>query len=167
VRRITYGHNLFSRPDPSTYYNELHRFWCFVSRVHIAHDNSTCPSEQSHCLSHCRKENCLGFLPLPGYPLHQQLHVIITIITIITAVTIRHSCASFRMSRTNSSCTSSLADAMLAINKTRWLESASELYRPSDRPLTAKLVPTFADRGCHVVSVADSLWQYSRFFLGI
>jgi hypothetical protein len=29
----------------------------------------------------------------------------------------------------------------------------SELYRPSDRHLSAMLVPTFADRGCHVVSV--------------
>jgi hypothetical protein len=37
--------------------------------------------------------------------------------------------------------------------KTQWSESASELYRPSDRCLSAKLVPTFADRGCHVVSV--------------
>jgi hypothetical protein len=34
-------------------------------------------------------------------------------------------------------------------------ESASELYRPSYRRLSAKLVPTFADRGCHVVSVTD------------
>jgi hypothetical protein len=38
---------------------------------------------------------------------------------------------------------------------TRWPESASELYRPSDRSLSAKLLPTFADRGCHVVSVTD------------
>jgi hypothetical protein len=30
------------------------------------------------------------------------------------------------------------------------------LYRPSDRRLSAKLVPTFADRGCRVVSAADS-----------
>jgi hypothetical protein len=33
--------------------------------------------------------------------------------------------------------------------------SASELYRPSDRRLPAKLVPTFADRGCRVVSLKD------------
>jgi CBS-domain-containing membrane protein len=39
--------------------------------------------------------------------------------------------------------------------ETPWPESASELYRPSDRRLSAKLVPTFADRGCHVVSVMD------------
>jgi hypothetical protein len=29
---------------------------------------------------------------------------------------------------------------------TPWLQSASELYRPSDHRLSAKLVPTFADR---------------------
>jgi hypothetical protein len=40
-------------------------------------------------------------------------------------------------------------------NKTPWLEFASELYRPSDHRFLAKLVPTFADRGCHVVSVTD------------
>jgi hypothetical protein len=33
------------------------------------------------------------------------------------------------------------------INKqTPWPESVSELYRPSDSRLTAKLVPTFVDR---------------------
>jgi hypothetical protein len=31
--------------------------------------------------------------------------------------------------------------------QTPWPESASELYRPSERHLSAKLVPTFADRG--------------------
>jgi hypothetical protein len=40
--------------------------------------------------------------------------------------------------------------------KIPWPESVSELYRPSDRRLSAKLVPTFADdRGCYVVSVTD------------
>jgi hypothetical protein len=34
-------------------------------------------------------------------------------------------------------------------------ESASELYRPSDRRFSAKWLPTFADKGCHVVSVMD------------
>jgi CBS-domain-containing membrane protein len=34
-------------------------------------------------------------------------------------------------------------------------ESASELYILSDCHLLAKLMPTFSDRGCHVVSVAD------------
>jgi hypothetical protein len=39
--------------------------------------------------------------------------------------------------------------------KTPWSESESELYRPSDRRLSAKRLPTYADRGCHVVSVTD------------
>jgi hypothetical protein len=38
---------------------------------------------------------------------------------------------------------------------TPWLESASELYRPSVRRLSVMLVPTFAERGCHVVNVTD------------
>jgi hypothetical protein len=44
-------------------------------------------------------------------------------------------------------------------SKTPWPESTSKLYRLSDRRLSAKLVPTFADRGCQVVSVTD---PYSR-----
>jgi hypothetical protein len=36
-----------------------------------------------------------------------------------------------------------------------WSESASELYRPSDRRFSAKWLPAFADKGCHVVSVTD------------
>jgi hypothetical protein len=40
-------------------------------------------------------------------------------------------------------------------NKTPWPQSASELHRPSDRHLSTKLVPTFADRGCRVISVTD------------
>jgi hypothetical protein len=39
--------------------------------------------------------------------------------------------------------------------KFRGLWSASELYRPSDRRMSAKLVPTFAGRGCRVVSATD------------
>jgi hypothetical protein len=34
--------------------------------------------------------------------------------------------------------------------------SARDLYQPSDRRLSANLVPTLADRGCYVVSVTDS-----------
>jgi hypothetical protein len=41
------------------------------------------------------------------------------------------------------------------ITKTPWPESANELYRPSDSSLSAKLVPTFAHRGCRVVSVTN------------
>jgi hypothetical protein len=40
------------------------------------------------------------------------------------------------------------------IHTTPWPLSASELYRPSDSRLSAKLVPPFVDR-CHVVSATD------------
>jgi hypothetical protein len=36
-----------------------------------------------------------------------------------------------------------------------WPESASEQYRPSDRCLSAKLMPTFSDRESYVVSMTD------------
>jgi hypothetical protein len=39
--------------------------------------------------------------------------------------------------------------------KKQWPRSESEVYRPSDRSLSAKSVPTFADRGCHMVNVTD------------
>jgi hypothetical protein len=39
--------------------------------------------------------------------------------------------------------------------KTPWPESASELYWPSDRRMSAKWLPTFADKECHVVSLTD------------
>jgi hypothetical protein len=47
--------------------------------------------------------------------------------------------------------------------QTPWPESANELYRPSDRRLSAKSVPTFADRGCCVVSTTDPTTVFSVF----
>jgi hypothetical protein len=44
-------------------------------------------------------------------------------------------------------------------NQTPWPESVSELYQPSDRRLSAKLVPTFADRGSHVVSMTADVFH--------
>jgi hypothetical protein len=41
----------------------------------------------------------------------------------------------------------------MRITKNPWLESANELYRPSDRSLSVKLVSTFVDKRCRVVSV--------------
>jgi hypothetical protein len=41
------------------------------------------------------------------------------------------------------------------LNQTPWPEPVSEVYRPSHRRLSAKLVPTFAYRGCHVVYVTN------------
>jgi hypothetical protein len=48
-------------------------------------------------------------------------------------------------------------------NQSPWPESGSELYRPSDSRLSAKLVQTFADRGCHVVSVTYPYAVFSVF----
>jgi hypothetical protein len=41
------------------------------------------------------------------------------------------------------------------VKNTQWPQAASKLYRPSDSRLSAKLVSTFADIGCHVVSMTD------------
>jgi hypothetical protein len=50
---------------------------------------------------------------------------------------------------------SSVQTVKLTYKQTPWLKSSSELYRLSDRRLSAKLVPTLADRGCRVVSAAN------------
>jgi hypothetical protein len=47
--------------------------------------------------------------------------------------------------------------------QTPWSESASEQYRPSDRRLSAKLVPTFADRGVPRGQRDGSLQPYLGF----
>jgi hypothetical protein len=48
-------------------------------------------------------------------------------------------------------------NASIAVTKlkTPFREPVSELYRPSDCRLSAKLVSTFLGRGCHVVSMTD------------
>jgi hypothetical protein len=43
--------------------------------------------------------------------------------------------------------------------QTPWPETASELYRPGDRRMSAELVPNFAYKGCHVVRVTDPYWR--------
>jgi hypothetical protein len=52
-------------------------------------------------------------------------------------------------------CTSSRIAGNKTKKQTPWPQSASQLYQPSDRRLSAKLVPTFVDRECHVVSLTD------------
>jgi hypothetical protein len=47
------------------------------------------------------------------------------------------------------------AEKFFKQKKNQWYESASKAYRPSDRRLSGNWLPTFADRGCHVVSVTD------------
>jgi hypothetical protein len=53
------------------------------------------------------------------------------------------------------SCASKTPTLFMNTKQTPWLESASELYRPSDCHLSAKLVPTCEDSVCYVVSVTD------------
>jgi hypothetical protein len=54
--------------------------------------------------------------------------------------------------------------------KTAWPESASELYRLSDCRFSGKSVPTFADSGCHAISMTDlyvgmlGFLDWSRYF---
>jgi hypothetical protein len=55
----------------------------------------------------------------------------------------------------------SLAIVWLEGIVTTWFLSASILYRPCDRRLSAKLMPTYADRGCHVVSTNDMEKKYN------
>jgi hypothetical protein len=49
-------------------------------------------------------------------------------------------------------------------NWTTWPECASELYRPSDRHLSAKLMPTFVAEGCRYFffQVAPKLYSRGR-----
>jgi hypothetical protein len=47
--------------------------------------------------------------------------------------------------------------------KAPWLQSTSEAFRPSDRRLSIKLVPTFTDRECRVISATESHSQIIGF----
>jgi hypothetical protein len=49
-----------------------------------------------------------------------------------------------------------LGQQFIAKNSVAFSPQANYTDRPSDRRLSAKLVPTFADRGCCVVSITDS-----------
>jgi hypothetical protein len=51
--------------------------------------------------------------------------------------------------------------------KTPWSQSASKLYRPSDRLLSAKWLPTFADSGCRRNVKRHKLMQISSHFLEV
>jgi hypothetical protein len=53
---------------------------------------------------------------------------------------------------------------IIATEKNSWPESASELYCLSDRCLSAKLVPTFADKGCQ--RVTDPYGRILNFLTG-
>jgi hypothetical protein len=69
-------------------------------------------------------------------------------------LTTYHTCCCCAMIHSNSQ--NSSWNIRRTKNWTPWPQSASELYRPSERRLSAKLVPTFVDRGCCVVSATNS-----------
>jgi hypothetical protein len=56
-----------------------------------------------------------------------------------------------------------LCNVCTGMDETPWPESTSAVHRPSDRRLSAKLVPTFADRGCQLVSVTFPYGRILRF----
>jgi hypothetical protein len=91
------------------------------------------------------------FLQIKHNECKKKMFVITLEQTFVTVERLEHFCSSSKVpqdvgmpeSRTKQS------------KQTPWPESASELYRPSNCRLLAKLVPAFADKGCHIVSVTD------------
>jgi hypothetical protein len=55
-----------------------------------------------------------------------------------------------------------MASGRCKLNLTPWPEPASDIYRPSDRCLSAKLVTTFGDGAVPRGQRDGSLRQYSR-----
>jgi hypothetical protein len=53
---------------------------------------------------------------------------------------------------------------MMAIKKTPWASDRERTKLTSDYRLSAKLVPTFADRGCRVISMTDPYGPNLCFF---
>jgi hypothetical protein len=86
-----------------------------------------------------------------GHTLQVPCHSAISVHDILLSNKSLTSCVQEQSKDLSSSCPSLLANK----KKTPWSESARELYRPGDRHLTMKSLPTFADKGCHVVSVTD------------
>jgi hypothetical protein len=54
---------------------------------------------------------------------------------------------------------------IIIIKLTPWPESSNELYRPSESHLSAKLVSTYADRVCHVISVTIILYVHVYIYI--
>jgi hypothetical protein len=55
------------------------------------------------------------------------------------------------------------AERIRANKQTPWPESTNELYQPSNFCLSAKIVSTFVDRLCHMVSFTDPYSDILRF----
>jgi hypothetical protein len=70
---------------------------------------------------------------------------------------------SFNETNTRQQNVSFSSSLVIKLKLTSWHESASELYRPSDRRLPETLVTTFAVRRCRVVIVTDLYGRILRF----
>jgi hypothetical protein len=109
-----------------------------------SHHHSGC--HRSLSASHCTLDTAHGLLRSPHGTAHRS-----------------HCIQSVNLAQTNSKLNSAQV-AMTFDNSATikqgnkqppWYESVSKLYRPSDRRLLAKLVPTLVGRGCRVVSAMD------------
>jgi hypothetical protein len=115
--------------------------------------DNICPRCESVRIEHCVSRHYLQSL------IHRSIHTRDLQIQLYFISINSHTFASFRR-----------FSAIMVIlvyernkKETPCLESGSELYRLSDRRMSAKLVPTFADRECHVVSVTDPYGRILRF----
>jgi hypothetical protein len=81
--------------------------------------------------------------------------VIIIIVNYTVSRILRQQLSSHIMLKDNKNVTK-LSNIFYTVRLTPWFESVSELYRPSDCRLSAKLVQTFADRRFDVISVTDT-----------
>jgi hypothetical protein len=135
-------------------------FWKYRLRncAYFSKDNSAMFPQiinQAALMSRVYLENVKGefFLPLRQVYIHQfcfiyrciYAHAYKAFSYILTVIlTLMFDCWSFEH-----------VTKMLITKKTPWSEYTNKLYRPSDLRLSAKWLSTFADRGCHVISLTD------------
>jgi hypothetical protein len=73
----------------------------------------------------------------------------------VTTTIIMNTAITIYITTTKTTTITSRITVTITNKQTPWPESASEVYRPSDRRLSAKLMPTLADGGCLVVSATN------------
>jgi hypothetical protein len=132
-----------------------------ISYVNMQHEVLTCDWDNKHwntfqtkCQSHHVIYVCVHvYLAFSSLIYQESLAQFLACIQgYVPQISIRTPFILFHLfSKTLRNYASSRVDFFLNL----WFESASEPYQLSNRRLSAKLVPTFVDRGCHVVSVTD------------